>query len=153
MRVLFVFIPLALAAAQPPAQRYQFDPDLDGFPQATPKQALASVIKALERKRFDYLLAQLADPDYVDERVRTYGGRFDEVVREAAAKFADNPETVRELTRFLNQGEWEDTGTQATARLKDLPGRQVTLRKLGDRWFLENRQRPPARPAGAAPDK
>jgi hypothetical protein len=148
MRALFVLAALVPAAAQPPAVplRYQIDADLDGYPQASAKQALASVIKALERKRYDYLLAHLADPEFVDERVRAYGGRFDEVVRESAAKYADNPETARELARFLKDGEWEETATQATAKLKDMPTRQVILRKIGDRWFLENRQRPPAKP-------
>ena len=51
--------------------------DLKTYPQATAKEALASVLKAVEAKRIDYLVAQLADPAYIDDRVqRLYGGKF-----------------------------------------------------------------------------
>src|SRR5438552_17204398 len=59
-----------------PAARYGIAPDLKTFPQATAKEALASVLKAVEAKRFDYLVAQLADPEFVDDRVkRLYAGK------------------------------------------------------------------------------
>ena len=37
----------------------------------TPKEALASVLKAADAGRFDYLTAQLADPSFIDDRVKT----------------------------------------------------------------------------------
>src|SRR5262245_48305379 len=55
--------------------------DLKGFPQGTAKEALASVLKAIDAKRIDYLVAQLADPAFIDARVKkVYGGAFSEQV-------------------------------------------------------------------------
>ncbi len=115
------------------------------YPQNTPKDALASVISAINNKRINYLLAQLTEPTFVDRRVKElYGGDFDELVRETTAKLGNEPGSVKELSRFLKDGEWEVADTTATARLKDIKDRQVFLRKVGDRWFLENRQKPEA---------
>jgi hypothetical protein len=119
-------------------ERYGIAPDLKAYPQASPKEALASALKAADAGRFDYLAAQLADPAWVDERVRRlYGGRFEGQVEDTRARL-DLP-TLKLLRRFLTEGAWsEDQGT-ASARLKDVPGRRVYLRRLGDRWYLEHR--------------
>ena len=133
---LYVFAALA-------GERYGVSPDLKTYPQATPKEALASVLKAAEAGRFDYLAAHLADPAWVDERVkRLYGGRFEGQVEDTRARL--DPPTLKLLRRFLNDGAWrEDQGT-ASARLKDVPNRGVYLRRVGDRWYLENRDAPRA---------
>jgi hypothetical protein len=126
-----------------PAGRYGIEPRLQTFPQNNPKEALASVLAAIEAKRIPYLLAQLTDPDWVDKRVKEiYGGRFDELVAETSMKLADNPAAVKELRRFLKEGEWDEGENAASAKLKDVKNRQVFLRKVGTRWFLENRQKP-----------
>jgi hypothetical protein len=115
------------------------------YPQTTPKEALGSAISAIENRRVDYLLAQLTDPAFVDRRVRElYGGNFDELVRETTTKLSNEPGTVKELRRFLKEGEWEAGEKTATVRLKDIKDRQVFLRKVDDRWYLENRQKPEA---------
>ena len=38
-----------------PPPRYAIDADLDTYPQATPKDALRSVLKAIDAQRIDYL--------------------------------------------------------------------------------------------------
>ncbi len=120
------------------------------YPQGAPKEALASVISAIENKRVNYLLAHLTDPVFVDKRVKElYGGNFDELVRETEGKLNNEPSAVKELGRFLKEGEWEAGESNATVCLKDIKDRQVYLRKIGDRWFLENRQKPEA----AKPDR
>jgi hypothetical protein len=124
------------------AKRYGIEANLDSFPQATPKEALASVIQAIENKRIDYLLAQLTEPDFVDQRVKeVYGGDFDELVKETTTKLNDNPGTLKELRRFLKEGDWENADTTATAKLKDVKDRQVFMKKVDKRWYLENRQK------------
>jgi hypothetical protein len=135
---------MALAqAAQPakPTTRYNIEVDLDNYPQATPKDALASVIKAIERKRVEYLLAHLTDPDFVDQRVKDLGGKFPELVREATVKLIDDPEALRKLRRIEKDGEWEMAEGKASAKVKDVR-EQAFLRKVGERWFLENRTEP-----------
>jgi hypothetical protein len=140
-------LPLAAVAlftvAQEPTPapaRYGVDANLEFYPQATPKEALRSVVKAIQRSRADYLLAHLTDPEFVDRRVQKYGGRFSEVVTESSKRLADDPEAVKELERFSKSGEWQEAGDTASVKLPDVP-RQVYLHKVGDRWYLENRQR------------
>ncbi len=72
---------LAGLAAQPAGKgkgktttRYGVELDLEGYPQNTPKDALGSVLKVLAEKRYDYLLAQLADPAFVKARLKVYKG-------------------------------------------------------------------------------
>lgn len=130
-------------AKEIPPRRYGIEANLRDFPQETPKETLASVLRAIERGRINYLLAHLTDPGFVDKRVKeVYGGDFDELVRETTRKLADNPAAVKELGRFLKEGEWEGGDTTASAKLKDVKDRQVFFRKIGRRWYLENRQKP-----------
>ncbi len=124
----------------PPPVRYGIEPDLDTYPQATAKQALASVLKAIDARRIDYLLAHLADPAFVDKRVQELGGRFDELVRVTTDNLFDDPESLRELRKLLNEGQWQDGPEVTTVRHKDIKTRVVYLKKLNDRWFLENRR-------------
>jgi hypothetical protein len=123
-------------------KRYGLEADLVYYPQDTPKNALESVLKAIGRKRINYLLAHLADPRFVDDRVKNYGGNFDELVRETTRKLIDEPATAKELERFFKDGEWEDGDTMATAKIKEVKDRRVFFHKIGTRWFLENRVKP-----------
>ena len=139
-----VFVAGALAQQSKdakPARRYGIEPNLESYPQATPKEALASVLQAIDQNRVNYLLAQLADPDFVDRRVKALGGKFEELVRETTAKLADDPGAVKELRRFLKEGDWEERSDTASAQVKDLKDRRVFFRKIGGRWFFENRQK------------
>jgi hypothetical protein len=136
---------MAGAAVAEGGSRYGVAPDLAAYPQKTPQEALASVAKAAEEKRFDYLVAQLADPAFIDDRVRrVYGGRFDQQVEETRVKL--DPAAVKLLRRFLKDGEWKVAGGRASARLKDVPDRAVFLREAGDRWYLEHRYAPEPAP-------
>jgi hypothetical protein len=132
-----------VAPEEKPLARYGIEPRLQTYPQSTPKETLASVIAAFEARRIPYLLAQLSDPDFVDKRVKEfYSGQFDELVRETSMKLADNPAMVKELRRFLKEGEWEERENAANVKLKDVKNHQVFFRKIGSRWYLENRQKP-----------
>jgi hypothetical protein len=138
---LACLVGLALADLRAePAARHGIAADLKTYPQATPKQALASALQAVANKRVDYLLAQLADPQWVDARVRTYGGRFPELVRETTDKL--DAAAVKQLQRFLADGQCEMNERVAVFRLKEVPDRRVGFKKVGDRWFLEQPYRP-----------
>jgi hypothetical protein len=142
--VLVVTPAVWVPAAQDNAadRRYAIQPNLEKYPQGTPKETLASVIAAIEERRIDYLLAQLADPDFVDGRVKdVYKGQFDELVAETKRKLADNPDTLKELQRFLKEGEWDSVENTASASLKDVKDRKVFMKKIGKRWYLENKQK------------
>src|SRR5206468_5299539 len=104
---------------QPPG-RYGIEADLDNYPQAEPKAALESVLKAIDKKKIDYLLAQLSDPQWVDNRVqKVHGGKFEEHVKEITGLLASDPTQVEELRRFLREGTWDANDSEARVSLKD----------------------------------
>lgn len=145
MRMAFAFLIACVCVTTLPAQeklgaRFGIDPDLDNFPQKTPKETLASIIAAIPMRKIDYLVAQLADPAWVDKRVKeVHGGKFEEMVKETSAKLIDDPETVAQMRRFLKEAEWEDAEDTSSAKLKDTKDR-LFFKKLDGRWFLENRR-------------
>jgi hypothetical protein len=130
----------AQAQKEPPQRRYGVVVDLDKFPQASPKDTLASLVKAIDENRIDYVLAQLADPEFVDRRVQDYGGRFEEVVREAKGKLVDNPATRNRLKRYSRTGEWQEGESDASVGVKDGTDR-IFFRKIDNRWYMENRKK------------
>jgi hypothetical protein len=120
--------------------RYGIAPDLKTYPQATPKETLASLLKAVESKRVDYAVAQLADPAFVDDRVqRLYGGRFAEQLEDSRAQL--DPLTIKQLQRFLKEGDWQQEESRVTVRLKE-DNRWLYFKKNNGRWFVENARTP-----------
>jgi hypothetical protein len=129
------------SASESKATRHGIALDLKSYPQATAQETLASVLKAIEAGRFDYLTAQLADPDFVDQRVRErFGGQHNRQVEDVQARL--DPGTVKLLQRFLKDGAWSNGQDRASVRLKDVKDRVVFLRRIGDRWFLEHPSKP-----------
>jgi hypothetical protein len=129
-----------------PAAPFGIEADPAAYPQATAKDALASVLKVIDNKRIDYLLAQLADPKFVDERVKVYDGNFDTLVKETTEHLANDPTLLRDLKKFAKQGEWDVAETAASVFLKDNKDKRAYFRKIGSRWYLENRQKEKAKP-------
>jgi hypothetical protein len=144
--VFFGFLCVTVIPAAEPTKaegsnRYGVDVDLKTYPQSTPKETLASVLRAVENKRIDYLVAQLADPAFIDERIkRTFGGKFEEQVNDTRTKL-DAP-TVKLLERFLKDGDWSGKDSPVTVVLQDVKDRAVTFVKIGDRWYLQNNYKP-----------
>jgi hypothetical protein len=127
----------AVLPAAEPATRYGVAPDLKAYQQATPEETLASVLRAIDSKRFDYLAAQLADPDFIDERVkRLYAGRFEEQIADTQARM--DALAVKLLKRFAKDGKWKTEKDTARATLEDAPERVLRMRQLGGRWYLEH---------------
>ncbi len=59
------------------------NPDLYG--QATAKEALTAVLRAIERERYDYMAAHLLDPAFVDGRLAITQEYFDRLAAEEVA--------------------------------------------------------------------
>jgi hypothetical protein len=123
------------------------------YAQKTPKEAITSIVKAIDTKRVDYLLAHLADPKYVDAQVAEYRPQFpkfkdeartvlafDRLVRETVDYYFSDPALVRELRVFARDGAFDVNEDAAVGVAKDLPARKMFFKRIGDRWFLENRQ-------------
>jgi hypothetical protein len=116
--------------------RYGVAVDVRTYPQGTAKESLASVLQAVEARRIDYVVAQLADPAFVDDRVqRLYGGRFDEQVEDTRGRL--DTRTVQLLGRFLKEGDWQEDKDHVMVQLKD-EDRRLHFKKKDGRWFLEH---------------
>jgi hypothetical protein len=136
-------------------KRYLIAPNLELYPQDTPENALASVIKAIENKKTDYLLAQLTDPEFVDRQVQRHaealkpdkGGEklkdlaaFDEFVKAVATHLTEDPTLLKDLKRIA-KGDWERGDNAASASTKENKDKHAFFRKVGNRWYFENRQK------------
>jgi hypothetical protein len=161
-----MFVLAAPAFAQPkkaePPPHFGVPAETEFYPQDAPKQALASIAKALERGRIDYLLAHLVDPGYTDQ---TFGklyrlkfGKFPEDdrtlpaaeqaarVKETLGDFvnevnnarASAPKNALRLDRLLKEGNVEEAGTTAKVTLKDDPSALLTLVQVEGRWCMSN---------------
>jgi hypothetical protein len=119
--------------------------NLSDYPQGTPEQSLHSVLKAIESKRLDYLVAQLSDPAFIDRRVKLFGGRFQDQVDDTAARL--DAGAVKLLTRYAKEGAWSKADKEAMVSLKDVNDRFVFFHKLGDRWYLDHRSKPDSKSA------
>jgi hypothetical protein len=128
-------------ADKTPAKRFGIAADLNSFPQAEPKETLSSLLKAVDAKRVDYVLAQLADPDWVDRRVKETGGGFPTLVEESTARLVADPAAVKRLKKLLADGEWKTDADAAVVRLKDVDDAALFFRKADGRWYMENRKK------------
>jgi len=138
--VISLVVVLAATAQNKLNTRYNIDVDGISYPQSTPKEALASVVKAIRDQRINYMLAHLSDPDFVDQRVQSvHAGKFDELVKEVSGKLLNDPAAVKLLERFVQEGKWDNSDNNATATLKDARDK-VFLRRAEFRWFLENKK-------------
>src|SRR5437868_3059152 len=118
MHILIPILAVLLTAES--ETRYKQELDLKKYPQDTPKHALGSFIQCIENKDIDYCLAQLADPEFVDQRVKDIGGHFEDLVKEAKRKLVYDPATLKLLKRLAEDGEWKTKDEEATLTLKDV---------------------------------
>lgn len=204
MRTAFVVALLlgsvALAGAQPgndpppvaiskdPEPRYNVRARVKQFPQGTPKEALKSVLAAVEQNDYAYLVAQLLDPKFVDaaatERAKDFvpGAEaqlaqlrefqranaakidpasrvpldpvafralaaskarelgFKQLLKDVEQKLIDDPQVLKDFRKIAREGSFADADPAASATHPDVKGRAVYFKKVGDRWYLENRQ-------------
>lgn len=171
-----------------PPPRFGVPSRVKAYPQATPKQALESVVEAIEKGEITYMLAHLLDPAFVETRVADRAAQFEpavqselitlrdfqkknpdrvsssnrvpddaegframvtdqardrafrQFVRDVQDKLTDDPENLKDLRRFLRAGTFNETGDSARVGLPDVKDRAVYIKKVGERWFVENRQ-------------
>jgi hypothetical protein len=175
-------IAIASLHAQDVPPRFDVIYNADFYKQDSPQEALKASLGAISRDRYDYLLAHLIDPAFVDARLastQTYFERiaaeqigataagktlnaaeFQARVREVAMrmnikqlgeqirqKLLDEPENLKDLKRFAREGQFQEAGDTATAAIKDVKDGALYFKKVGGRWFLDNKKedRPPAK--------
>jgi hypothetical protein len=135
------------------APRFGIEADSAKYSQKSPQDTLKSVLAAIENKQVDYLLAHLADPDFVDKRVEYYlkqapgkeqlarAMAFQRLVNATHEHFQEDPTRIKELYRFAKDGEWKVAEKSAMVRHTQVPMRKAFFRKIQDRWFFEDRDR------------
>lgn len=137
----------------PLAVRYEVQANALTYPQKSPEEAIKSIVRALEKKRMEYLVAHLADPKLVDARIAEYRQAvatasdeartllaFERLQRETQEHLSADPQLLRELRLFAREAEWQVTDNEAVGVCKDVPEHKVFMRRIGARWFLQNRQ-------------
>src|SRR5262245_48780932 len=160
--VLLVAVP-ALAQNKPNyPPRFGIAAETEIFTQDSPKQLLASLDKAFNRKRLDYVLAHLLEPGYGDAKLaESYRQKFGRTLdddreltieqRDARAKealqlfiaevnshMASEPKKTLRFFRLLKEGTVEEAGTTAKVSLKDAPTMILTLRQVDGRCYMDN---------------
>jgi hypothetical protein len=82
------------------------------------------------------------DPAEFNEHVKAEAKSraYKQVLRDVENKLTEDPTSLKELRRFLREGEFVSDGNAARVSLRDVKDRQVFLKKAGERWFIENRQ-------------
>jgi|SRR6516162_7689476 hypothetical protein len=156
MRICRCLIPIlllaSLATGQEPSKskRFEIGQDLERYPQNTPQLAMKSIARALLERKLDYLLAHLAEPAFVDAKVKDYAKQykgpakaveivaFHDVVNEFADHLRRDPTIVDELYRFAKEGKWEIKENMASASLPDVASRQVNFIAVKKQWYLQN---------------
>ncbi len=171
-----------------PQPKFGIPPLMGLYPQTSPKVALDSTIKAIEKERFDYIVAHLLDESFVETRIvgrakeilpaveadlrarrdkqrqdpaavpadeklsmepkafaasceaEARNRAFKIVAKDVKEKLGDDPEAIRELKRFAREGTVAEAGETATISLRDVKERKVYLKKVGARWYVENKQ-------------
>lgn len=62
-----------------------------------------------------------------------------QVMTDVATRIADDPESIKMLRRFYREGTFADADPVSKATLPDVKDHAVYFKKVGDRWFMENR--------------
>jgi hypothetical protein len=114
-----------------------------------------SIEGAVEKELLEVREAQRRNPASVNNanRLPIEPKPFQDKVRDEAMKRAfglsvkdivehlvDSPEVPRLFRKFWRAGELSETAAGAGFVHKDHPGLTVFLKRVGDRWYLENRQ-------------
>jgi hypothetical protein len=85
---------------------------------------------------------RLLRPEDFQRRVREIGTRlnFRNLTEQIRQKLADEPDLIRDLKRLAREGEFKDAGDTSTVTHKDVRDRALYFKRIGGRWFLENRK-------------
>lgn len=132
---------LSVAKAQNPQidptglrERYRIVVSDDVYPQATPRDTVASIMDALETSNARYVMAHLVSPTQVDQRLRGDVQALEKLI--SGMTPAKSQHLLDQLDQHLAEGEWRIGRRYAASKVDGLP--DVTLEKIGDRWFMYN---------------
>lgn len=125
---------LAQTSSDKYAVRYGVAVDRERYDQATPRATLRSAILAIENREIEYLLAQLIVPAQVDAKFADDPPALKELAERMNP--ADGQAMIQALSRHLSEGRWTILRTTARSEVTGLP--EITLERIGSRWFVYN---------------
>jgi hypothetical protein len=71
---------------------------------------------------------------------KAYERGFKQLMRDVEQKLADDPQVVKDFRRIAREGSFAEADPVASATHADVKGKTLYFKKIGSRWFLENRQ-------------
>jgi hypothetical protein len=133
----FTLIATPLAVAQPKEERrfgLRYTPEL--YIQASPKQTLAAVVRSFDKDRYDYLVAFLLEPGFVEDQLRASYPTYEklaaeQVAKEGLDKKGFDPDYIRKRKRELAEnGNFENLVRRVRKKLEDDPESVKEIRKI-----------------------
>jgi outer membrane receptor for Fe3+-dicitrate len=93
------------------------------------------------------------EPKPFQEKIRLEAMKraFGLSVKDMTDHMADSPETPRLFRKFWRSGDLVEAGMTASFTHKDHPGFTIYMKRVGDRWLLENRQTEEVKPMPPMP--
>jgi len=132
-----VLVLTTISAAQAPEVKPRFDVlhNSEFYKQDTPQQTLTSVVGALGRDRYDYVIAHLLDPAYVNSRLATTQSYFERIAADQVAQTGGGrllqgaalQARIQQVGMSLNV---KQLAEQMKAKLADEPDNLKDLKRL-----------------------
>lgn len=126
-------------------ERYRIVANLDHYPQDTPKATIRSIIVAIEEGNARYVMAHLVSPTQVDERLNGNARALERLV--SGMTPAKSRYMLDQLERHLLDGNWDAGNRLTTSQAEGVP--DLSLERIGDRWFMHNEPRRPTKRGGS----
>ncbi len=128
LTLIAVFVLATIASAQPPDVKPRFDVlhNSEFYRQDTPQETLKSVVGAIGRDRYDYVIAHLLEPSYVNARLLATQSYFERIASEQVAETAGG--------RLLQ-------GTELQARIQQV-GISLNVKELASQMRLKIGEEP-----------
>jgi hypothetical protein len=133
--VAVALVSIGTIAAQDVAPRFDILHNPDLYKQDTPQDTLNAVLGAIARDRFDYLVAHLLDPAFVEARLATNRTYFERVAADqiaatgagAALKGAELELRIRDVATRLA---FKDLGRRIREKLADEPDNLKDMKRF-----------------------
>ncbi len=135
----------AIAIAQPkkelvdpkePPKRFGLRQSPELYPQDSPKNTLYSVLRAIDKDRYDYLVAHLLEPGYVTEQLAISYPQFEKQARamvekeELANKGFDRAFIIKRIRDLANQANFEHLVQRIRSKMDNDPDAVKDLKRM-----------------------
>lgn len=137
LALIAVLVFATISSAQAPEVKPRFDVlhNAEFYKQDSPQQTLISVVGALGRDRYDYVLAHLLDPAYVNSRLATTQSYFeriaaDQVAQTAAGRLLKGAELQSRIQQVRTTLGFKQLAEQMKEKMADDPDSLKDLKRL-----------------------